>query len=81
MAIQQLTISGTKNGTNDMFTISPVVISGSEQIFFNGSVLKPVGSFSSVPARYMECIINGTNLQLGLPPNANDTLWGLGDVA
>ena len=80
MALTQLTLTGTKNGVNDLFTLSAVVISGSEQIIFNGSVLKPVGSFSAIPARHMECIINGTSVQLGLPPNANDTLWGLGDL-
>lgn len=81
MAITPLTISGTKDGANDAFTISPVVISGSEQIIFNGSVLKPVGSFTVGAARALECIINGQNLQIGLPPNAGDTLWGLGDTA
>ena len=81
MAIVSLTISGTKDGVNDMFTISPVVISGSEFIIFNGSALKPVGSFTAGVTRNTECIISGQSLQVGLPPNPNDTLWGKGDTA
>jgi len=80
VAINQGDLTGTKNGTNDAFTISVVPITNSVQIIFNGSVLKPVGSFSATPTRYMECIISGQNVTVGLPPDSGDTLWFICDV-
>ena len=80
MAIQRGELTGTKDGNNDAFTIPVVPIANSEQIIMNGSVLKPVGSFTVGAARYLECIISGQNVQVGLPPESGDTLWFICDV-
>jgi hypothetical protein len=81
VAIRRFDLAGTKNGVNDAFTIPVVPIANSEQVVFNGSILKPVVSFTVGAARSMECIISGQNVQTGLPPNSGDTLWILCDVA
>lgn len=80
MAITHGDLTGTKDGNNDAFTISVVPMANSVQVIMNGSVLKPVGSFTAAPARFLECIISGQNVQVGLPPNVGDTLWFICDV-
>ena len=81
MAISRGNLEGDKDGLNDIFTIPVVPVSNSELIMFNGSVLHPVGSFSSGSARNMECIISGQTVQTGLKPEANDKLYYRCDVA
>jgi hypothetical protein len=80
VAIRRFELTGTKNGVNDAFTIPVAPIANSEQVIFNGSILKPVVSFTVGAARNLECIISGQNVQVGLPPNSGDTLWILVDV-
>jgi hypothetical protein len=72
----------TKDGVQTQYKIpdDDPALTDSAQIIFNGDTLKPVESFSSEPAKFKQCIINGQNVQVGLPPNANDQLWYICDV-
>lgn len=70
-------LTGSKNGSNTVFTIPDTPDLQTLLIVFNTSNLKRVVSAPGI----MEYIISGTTITLGLAPNSTDKLWANYDIA
>ena len=70
-------LTGTKNGSNTVFTIPDVPDLETLLVVFNTSSLYRVVSAPTI----MQYTISGTTITLGLAPAAVDKVWANYDVA
>jgi len=70
-------LTGTKNGSNTVFTIPDVPDLQTLAVIFNTSALYRVASAPTIQ-QYM---ITGSTITLGLAPNSTDKVWANYDIA
>jgi hypothetical protein len=70
-------LTGTKNGSNTVFTIPDTPDLNTLLIVFNTSNFKRVVSAPAI----QEYTISGSTITLGLAPNSTDKLWANYDIA
>jgi hypothetical protein len=70
-------LTGTKNDSNQNFTLPESLVDQSVLIIFNTSILYPVAS-SPGPT---QCIVSGSSVAVGFAPSASDNLWYYGEPA
>jgi len=70
-------LTGTKNGSNTVFTIPDTPDLSTLLVVFNTSSLYRVASAPTI----MQYMISGSTITLGLAPAAVDKLWANYDIA
>ncbi|MGH3848721.1 MAG: hypothetical protein ACRDRT_03285, partial [Pseudonocardiaceae bacterium] len=72
--MKNVTLSGTKNGSNTSFTLAQAPVSGGwVWIVHTNYLLKTVGASPAVG----QCTISGTAVVVGLAPESNDPLFAV----